>query len=217
MLYRKYTIKWGIKMLGLFIKDFYTAYRQNKWIFLVVLLFALIPTEGKYIYGYSIFSMAMLSTSTMAYDEQAKWNRLAAVMPYTKRELVTSKFLFSYVSVGITIIIVMLARIFWTAVGNGNVSVDISVIIFVTCIAVNAQAISLAIMQRAGTQKGRKLFSFIMVLVIVMVMSWVSSEELMQMISATGNWKKELLALAAITVVINIICIEIGIKIRKIE
>ena len=40
---------------------------------------------------------AMMPISALAYDENCKWDQLAAMMPYSVRDIVLSKYLFGYI------------------------------------------------------------------------------------------------------------------------
>ena len=81
-------------MKGLFIKDVYTLTKQLKLFLVLLLVFALWPGGG--MVTFAVIYARLLPMTAMAYDEQSKWNQLAAMMPYTTFQLVFSKYVLGY-------------------------------------------------------------------------------------------------------------------------
>ena len=66
-------------MKGLLIKDWKTLLKQMKVMLVIVVVLACIP--GTYMAAFALFYAAMLPITALAYDERAKWDELAAMMP----------------------------------------------------------------------------------------------------------------------------------------
>ena len=85
-------------MKGLVWKDIYTLLKQAKFILLLMVLFACLP--GYSMSAFAIFYGAMLPITALAYDERSKWDELAAMMPYSVKEIVGSKYVLGLLLVG---------------------------------------------------------------------------------------------------------------------
>mgnify|MGYP000464773336 CR=1 FL=1 len=57
----------------------------------LILLFSALP--GSYNAIFAVTYAAMLPYSCVAYDERSKWDQLAAMMPYSNRDLVLSRYI----------------------------------------------------------------------------------------------------------------------------
>ena len=84
-------------MKGLLYKDAVTLMKQLKLFLLMILIFAVIP--GYNMITFALVYCAMLPFSAMAYDERSKWNRLAAMLPYSDVQLVLCKYILGWLSV----------------------------------------------------------------------------------------------------------------------
>jgi ABC-2 type transport system permease protein len=78
-------------MRGLLLKDFLVVTKQLKLFLIIIPVMAMVG-------GGSMASMAILMGSVLpmtaiAYDERSKWNEIAVMMPYSKKEIVLSKYL----------------------------------------------------------------------------------------------------------------------------
>ena len=75
-------------MKGLLIKDRKTLLKQMKVMLAITALLACVPST--YMSAFALFYAAMLPITALAYDERAKWDELAAMMPYTAKAIVGS-------------------------------------------------------------------------------------------------------------------------------
>ncbi|MEA4890523.1 MAG: ABC-2 transporter permease [Clostridiaceae bacterium] len=75
-------------MKGLLLKDYYTLFKQAKIFILLILVFAVMPGES--MTSFAVVYAAMLPITALAYDERAKWDSLAAMMPYSVRNIVSA-------------------------------------------------------------------------------------------------------------------------------
>ena len=97
-------------MKGLLIKDWKTLLKQMKVMLAIVVVFACIP--GTYMAAFALFYAAMLPVTALAYDERAKWDELAAMMPYTAKAIVGSKYVLGLTLVLPVLALSMLSRLF---------------------------------------------------------------------------------------------------------
>ena len=77
-------------MSALLLKDYYVIFRQMKIFLLLILVFSCIP--GTFYSTFAVVYASMLPYTALAYDERSKWDQLAAMMPYSARDVVLSKY-----------------------------------------------------------------------------------------------------------------------------
>ena len=98
-------------MKGLLLKDWYTLTRQLKFILAMLVFFSILP--GYSTVSFALVYAAMLPITALAYDERSKWDELAAMMPYSVRELVLSKYILGLLCF-IAMIVIFVRHIFIT-------------------------------------------------------------------------------------------------------
>jgi len=77
-------------MTALLQKDLYVLWKQMKIYAVLLAVYALLPSPYLNIFG--VVYGAILPYTAMAYDERAKWEQLAAMMPYRDLDIVMSKY-----------------------------------------------------------------------------------------------------------------------------
>ena len=133
------------------------------WVLLLI-IFAFSATGGAFGAVFPIAYCAMLPYSALAYDERAKWNRLAAMMPYSTADLVIGKYVLGWLcmlaaAVCSSLCQILVDRIRHTA---GYAPAAIVSMVFLSCCIL---AISMPAMFRFGVEKGRFIMLFMIFLV----------------------------------------------------
>lgn len=83
-------------MKGLLLKDWYVIRSQCKYILIISLLWIVITvSSGLYFAIIGSMLLAILPVTVMGLDERSKWDSFALTMPYSRREMVLSKYLLS--------------------------------------------------------------------------------------------------------------------------
>ena len=151
-------------MSALLLKDYYVIFRQMRIFLLLILVFSCIP--GTFYSTFAVVYASMLPYTALAYDERSKWDQLAAMMPYSARDVVLSKYVFGWISVAIaavgTFVLQTILSFVWLSDVTGP---SIPVILLSVCVAVCILDITLPLMFRFGVEKGRLLMFFIIFLV----------------------------------------------------
>ena len=109
---------------------------------------------------------AMLPYSAMAYDERSHWDQMAAMMPYTRRDIVMSKYVLGWlamVAAAVMSVIVQTAASF-----AGGAGCDLAMLIISLLGGVISIDLILPMAFRYGVEKGRMIF-FICFFVIAIV------------------------------------------------
>ena len=150
-------------MKGLLIKDWKTLLKQTKVMLAIMALFACVPST--YMSAFALFYAAMMPITALAYDERAKWDELAAMMPYTAKAIVGSKY-----ALGLTLVVPVLAlSVLFRLIVHSTpiVSEDTMSLLITACLSLVLMAIDLPFMFRFGVEKGRLIYILLSCVFIV--------------------------------------------------
>lgn len=143
-------------MNGLLIKDFLVIAKQLKLFLLVIPVMAIVG--GTSIASIAVLIGAMLPMIAIAYDEQSKWHELAIMMPYSKKEMILSKYLLGYFGIASTAIIFIITQLVLSSIKRSNMSDSLFLFYFAICSGLFFIAINTPILLKFGAQKGRLVF-----------------------------------------------------------
>ena len=144
-------------MKGLLIKDWKTLLKQMKVMLVIVVVFACIP--GTYMAAFALFYAAMLPITALAYDERAKWDELAAMMPYTAKAIVGSKYALGLLLIGSISLLSAASQVVVSVVQHVPLNTETLISIpLVACGALLMMLIDLPLMFRLGVEKGRIIY-----------------------------------------------------------
>lgn len=150
-------------MKGLLLKDWKTLLKQTKVMLTMMALFACVPST--YMSAFALFYAAMMPITALAYDERAKWDELAAMMPYTAKAIVGSKYVLGLTLVLQVLVLSMLSRLFVHS--TPIVSEETMSLLITACLSLILMAIDLPFMFRFGVEKGRLIYILLSCVFIV--------------------------------------------------
>ena len=149
-------------MRALILKDLYVLWKQTRFLLLFVLVFSAIP--GATYTAFGVIYAAILPYTALAYDERSKWPQLAAMLPYSDRDMVLSKFAVGWLAIGgATVISLAIHGVFSLFVEDA--ASDLPVVLMGACTGLCILAITLPLMFRFGVEKGRLMMFLIIFLV----------------------------------------------------
>lgn len=143
-------------MKGLLIKDFLVIAKQLKLFLLIIPIMAL--SAGSSLVSIAILLGAVLPMTAIAYDEQANWDELAAMMPYSKKDLVLSKYLLGYLCMAGAAALFILAQCVLAVVKPGTVGSSLLMLQFAISSGLLLIAVNTPILFKFGAEKGRFVF-----------------------------------------------------------
>ena len=147
-------------MQALILKDFYVMWKQTRIFLLVILVFSAVP--GSFNAVFAVIYSAMLPYTAMAYDERSKWNQLAAMMPYSDRDIVLSKYAFGWLFILAATAASLILQAVFSLVWPAASSASPAALLLALCVSVGVLALTLPLMFRFGTERGRLvMFLFI--------------------------------------------------------
>ena len=138
-------------MKALIIKDTYVIWRQMKYFLILILIFSALPSGFNN--AFAVIYTSMLPYTALAYDERSKWDQLAAMMPYSTRDMVLGKYVFGWLCIGAAGVLsgllqAIISLVIDRAFLPGTLAMSV---LGALCIL----AISLPLMFRLGVERGR--------------------------------------------------------------
>ena len=156
-------------MKPLLIKDFMVLKKALKiWIWVLFIILPVILTMVSYSF-LSIFIVSTVAGTAIAYDEQCKWKEYSYMLPYSKFEFVVSKYLVSYISIGVVVGVTTIVILMKNLVGNQSMSIyagfdmlilEVSLVLIFTSILIWTQL-------KYGYQKSRFINTIFIILVTI--------------------------------------------------
>ena len=95
-------------MKALLMKDCCVLWKQMRIFILILLVFCLF--NGSFGNLFVVIWSAMMPYTAMAYDERSKWDQLAAMMPYSVRDIVLSKYALGWLCMGCALVVCLAAQ-----------------------------------------------------------------------------------------------------------
>ncbi len=159
-------------MKGLVLKDIFVITKQSKMLLFVLVIFAFSAAADETMIPFVIFYASLLPVTALAYDEHAKWNTLAKMMPYSPFEVVFSKYVLGYIMVALAGAICLIAQTMISAVKNSSVGAESSfLLLFYMAVALLIQTVDFPLMFRFGVEKGRLWFMLLTVATIIVTVA----------------------------------------------
>lgn len=150
-------------MKALIQKDVYVLWKQMK-IFLLVMLVIMVG-NGSFGSVFVVVWCSMLPYTALAYDERCKWDQMAAMMPYSPRDLVLSKYVLGWLCAGaagaVVLAVQAVIRVLHLPMATGS---PLAVLISF-CASASVLAVTLPVMIRFSVERGRMVMFLVIFLV----------------------------------------------------
>ncbi len=202
-------------MRGLLLKDWYTLIKQVKFFLLLILVFSVIG--GGNMVAFAVVYAAMVPVTALAYDEHAKWNSLAMMMPYSVEKIVFSKYILGYIAIAAAVLLAIAAR--WIMSMINHVPMDTGMwgmIFFSICAGMILLAVNLPMMFRLGVEKARIVFFVILGLVVgIGMVAGKKIEMLLSSLISPVQLMPTLLAVSAAVLLLSAGSVYVAIKLYR--
>ena len=188
-------------MRGLILKDFINMKGQAKVYILLIVLWggmSIMRKSGEYFNMMLLMIPTMTILTAIAYDDRYKWNGYALTMPVTRKDLIVSKYVFSFIFIAGTII---LSLIGYTIIGE-NISDGITAALIIASVAMIINGVSMPIFFYFGTEHGRIVFiaAFAFIAVALMAIRNVGFVE--EIIMADGSVRYHMPTMGELTLIL---------------
>ena len=166
-------------MKALLLKDIISLSRYMRYVLVLLLILCLLPGfNGS---SFAVMFAAMLPLTALAYDERIKWDKLAAMMPYTPRQLVVSKYVLGYSLMALAL---LLSLVVGSAVGlvtGAPLTLEsLASTVVVAAFGLALMAVTIPLCIRFGVEQGRIILMIVLgafIALFVMGMDGVSDAE----------------------------------------
>ena len=161
-------------MIALLKKDIFVMDKQMRVLVILALIFNLIPSASSLGATYAMLIALMMPMSTVSYDERCKWDRYAAMLPWTPRQIVGSKYILSYVAMALGVALITFgnfARGLYSEASDWGETGSLVAIYLVVIVAVTAVVYPL--IYRFGSEKGRLVMVAIFAAIFVLAFGTV--------------------------------------------
>ncbi len=148
-------------MKGLLLKDIYMAARYCRVYPVILLVFAAVSVmgQGNFLFlAYPMMLAGVVPVNLLAYDEKSRWDTYCHVFPYTRRQLVSVKYLIAFFALIITLLISAAAQVLKLAVVGGDWNLLLPTLGILAVAGLIQPSLLLPAMFRYGTEKGRIYF-----------------------------------------------------------
>lgn len=138
-------------MKALVLKDAYVLWRQMKTFLVILVLLSI--AGGVFNSVFLVAWCSMLPFTAVAYDERSHWNQLAAMMPYSRRDLVLSKYVLGWLCMAAAVVLSGAIQVISSSLGRGRLDLLTLGLSFLGGMV--SLAITLPVVLRFGVEKGR--------------------------------------------------------------
>lgn len=149
-------------MKGLLLKDWYMITKYCKAYVLISLVFigvSIMGDDNFFFILYPCILCGMIPVTLLGYDERSKWDQYCAVLPYTKAQIVSGKYLIGMAAqIGMLLLSAVVQGIRMQVNGTFSWESFASILSMLAAISFLAPAVSLPPMFRWGTEKGRMAY-----------------------------------------------------------
>ncbi len=145
-------------MNGLILKDIYVLTKQVGLFLIITPLFLLSGELSAMFFIMMLFSV--LPMTAMGYDEQSKWTSYATMLPYSKSQLVISKYLLGYILLSAAIVLSIIIGTIFSVLQIGTLEMTLDINEFL--VAISGTLIFIAthmfVNFKFGVEKGRIIY-----------------------------------------------------------
>lgn len=159
-------------MIALLKKDIFVMDKQMRVLVILALVFLLLPTVSSIGSAYAVMISLMLPMSTISYDERCKWDRYAAMLPWTPRQIVGSKYILHYGAMAMSMGLIVVGTYIRSLYSDELViwgDIWRMLAMYVVILGVLTVAIY-PLLYRFGTERGRLILVAILMVIFLVTM-----------------------------------------------
>lgn len=198
-------------MKALLYKDFCVLWKQMKFVVVMAAVFCLTPSAGSFDLGYYFVAYLglLLPASLLAYDQQARWDSLAAMLPYTSRQIVLSRYVLGWLALAVGSLLCLLGDVL---VSGQPLRASAMTLALLTGVVLVMQAFYFPLIFRLGSEKGRTVM-----LVTLVVLLAICAALFNEFDGSVWSNARDLLALVFLVPAIPLSLLSVNIAQRQYE
>lgn len=154
-------------MKGLLLKDLYMTKKYCRMVFVCAFIFLAVSMVGNnnvFFAFYPVLITSMIPVTLIAYDERSRWDIYCGALPYSRSQIVSSKYLIGLILLGTVWIFTVLSQSIAVIVSGGSLWRD-SAGWLATLLAMGllSESIIFPVIFKYGAEKGRIVYYLIIV------------------------------------------------------
>ena len=202
-------------MIALLKKDIFVMDKQMRVLVILALIFNLIPNTDAFGATYAMMIALMLPISTVSYDERCKWDRYAAMLPWSPCQIVGSKYILSCGAFLLGMVLILLGKDAQILYGN---TVDwqetaLLLALYLVLIAVMT-AVVYPLVYRFGSEKGRLVMVAVFIAIFILGGGLMMVVGLEQFINRLGALPAPVLVAIAAAVLVGVNLLSYRLSVR---
>ena len=150
-------------MKALLMKDCYVLWKQMRIFVLILVVFCLF--NGSFGNLFVVVWASMMPYTAMAYDERSKWDQLAAMMPYSTRDIVLSKYALGWLLMVCALALCLVTQTLARIAGSGLDALAPAGYLLGLLAGILILNITLPLFFRFGVEKGR-MWMFLLIILV---------------------------------------------------
>lgn len=172
-------------MTGLILKDLLVMKKTLAYYVFLMAVYSFFAFTGTFTYsiiaGFAVMMGAMGPMSAFAYDEQARWDKFAGASPVGRKGMVTARYLFALILLGVGGVAAALLSLLVTRFGKAQVDVwwePLAVTAAVCLVGLLLDGVILPVIYKFGSEKSRVISMIIFVISFggMALLSWLSEK-----------------------------------------
>lgn len=149
-------------MQGLLLKDWYMIKKYCRAYLLLTVIFTVVSFFGDdnlFLIFYPCLLCGVIPVNLIAYDENSRWTQYSEALPYTRAQIVSSKYLIGiFTQLAVMILTVIAQSVRMNMAGNFSLSELLMIALTMLSIAGLSSAICLPFIFKMGVEKGRTAY-----------------------------------------------------------
>ncbi|MBO5756875.1 MAG: ABC-2 transporter permease [Clostridia bacterium] len=145
-------------MKGLLLKDFYMTIKYCRMTLVVSVLFLILAffNDSLFILFYPGMICGLIPTTLLAYDERSRWLQYSMTMPYTKTQIVSSKYLIGLIGqILMLLVIAAVLAVKMRMSGSFMLREYLITLMLIAILSLFSSSVSLPFIFKLGVEKGR--------------------------------------------------------------
>ena len=149
-------------MQGLLLKDWYMIKKYCRAYLLLTVIFTVVSFFGEdnfFLIFYPCLLCGVIPVNLIAYDENSRWTQYSEALPYTRAQIVSSKYLIGiFIQLAVMILTIIAQSVRMNMAGNFSLSELLMIALTMLSIAGLSSAICLPFIFKMGVEKGRTAY-----------------------------------------------------------
>lgn len=153
-------------MKGLLLKDLYMSAKYCKSYAVIAVVFiasSLFSNNNLFFIYFPCLIAGMLPVTLLGYDEQSKWDKYCEAMPYTKAQIVSSKYIIGLIAQGFVFFLTCIAQAVKGIMSdNFNIFDYLGILTIILIMSFLAPSFCMPFVFKYGISKGRLAYYIVM-------------------------------------------------------